>query len=86
MITAGEEDGDDSSGPEDGGTDKTQAVGQAIQAKGYRIVAKSWKGVIKAEFDYHLLLQRMEGLQDSCHKAIYGLFLCIDTLVDMIVA
>ncbi|CEP17094.1 hypothetical protein [Parasitella parasitica] len=61
--------GDEAEQDSGDGQPQEEEVGKV---KEYRVVSKTLKGIIKESFDYQLLLQRMEGLQYSCHKAIRG--------------
>ncbi|CEP10144.1 hypothetical protein [Parasitella parasitica] len=84
-ITADVEDkatGDEAE--QDSEDDQPQEEEKMDEVKEYRVVSKTLKGIIKESFDYQLLLQRMEGLQDSCHKAIHGLSASINILVDLV--
>ncbi|CEP12090.1 hypothetical protein [Parasitella parasitica] len=55
---------------QDSGDDQPQEKEEVSEVKEYRVVSKTLKGIIKESFDYQLLFQRMEGLQDSCHKTM----------------
>ncbi|CEP12396.1 hypothetical protein [Parasitella parasitica] len=69
---------------QDSGDDQPQEEEEVDKVKEYRVVSKTLKGFIKESFDYQLLLQRMESLQDSCHKAIHGLSTNITILVGLV--